>query len=163
MAPRPFSTEDERDTRVPWLSLAFGYGPMLPIAAAGIAVWTMAHPWPLIATQLGLWWAASILIFLAGVRRGYAFTMAGGERPAQMATMIWLFVLGAGAFAMPTPTQALALLLIGYVSVAVLDPIAARKGEAPAHFASLRPPQMAIGAVSLAAMIGWYLLRPVAG
>jgi hypothetical protein len=43
---------------------------------------------------------------------------------------------------------ALVLLTTGYASVAILDPIAARRGEVPAHFARLRPPQMTAAIMS---------------
>lgn len=48
---------------------------------------------------------------------------------------------------------ALPLLLAGYVSLAVLDPWAARQGEAPPFFARLRPAQMAIPVACLAALL----------
>jgi hypothetical protein len=154
------STRDPRDRQVPLLSLLFGYGPMLPIVAAAATVWLAPQPWPLIATSLGILWAGAILLFLSGVRRGLAFVIpGGGERPAQMATMLWLFVLALGAFVAPTPIVSLALLLLGYISVGVLDPIAARRNEAPAHFARLRPPQMMIGAAGLATLLVYQLAR----
>ncbi|WP_419827254.1 DUF3429 domain-containing protein [Sphingomonas sp.] len=153
----PINTADDRDPRVPLLSLVFGYGPMLPVVAAAIVAWTASRAWPYVATSLAVWWAGALVIFLAGVRRGLAFRTAGGENIAQMATMLWLFVIGAAAFVVRTPQAALGLCLLGFVSIAVLDPIAARRGEAPAHFARLRPPQMAVGALALAALIAWHM------
>ncbi|USI71789.1 DUF3429 domain-containing protein [Sphingomonas morindae] len=155
---RPTRTDD-RDPTIPALSLVFGYGPMLPmLIGAGIA-WTMAFPWPIIATSLTVLWAGAILLFLSGVRRGLAFHTPGGERPVQMLTMLWLFLLGLGAFVVRTPVAALILLLIGYGSIAILDPIAARREEAPAHFARLRPPQMLVGMIGLAALLAYHLTR----
>jgi hypothetical protein len=52
---------------------------------------------------------------------------------------------------------ALVLLIVGYASVAILDPIAARRQEVPAHFARLRPLQMGIGILALLAMLVWQL------
>lgn len=150
---RPIRSGDDRDPRVPWLSIVFGYGPMLPIVAAAIVAWVMPHAWPFVAASLAVWWAGAIVLFLAGVRRGLAFRTAGGENVPQMATMLWLFVVGLAAFVVQTQASALALCLVGFVSIAILDPIAARRGEAPAHFAHLRPPQMAIGALALAALL----------
>ena len=46
--------------------------------------------------------------------------------------------------AVALPVWATALLLVGYFSLQVLDPIAARKLETPLYFARLRPAQMAI-------------------
>ena len=45
--------------------------------------------------------------------------------------------------------QAAALLAAGFVIVAILDHRAAMAGDAPAHFAILRPRQMPIAALSL--------------
>jgi hypothetical protein len=43
-------------------------------------------------------------------------------------------------------------LIVGYGSVALLDPPAARRGEVPAHFARLRPPQMLVAMSGLVAL-----------
>ena len=63
-------------------------------------------------------------------RRGVSFRTPGGPTPAQIGTMLWLFVLGVGALATLPLGVARALLLLGYVSLAVLDPLAARRGAA---------------------------------
>ena len=63
--------------------------------------------------------------------------------------MMWLFVTGAGALLAPRRLPALALLLLGYGSEAVLDPIAARRHEAPRYFARLRPVQLLVPIASL--------------
>ncbi len=143
------------DPRVPALSVLLGFAPMLPIVIAALGTWLAPRPWPLVATSLGVMWSAAILVFLAGVRRGLSFRTPGGERPIQIATMMWLFVLGIGAFVVSNAVTALILLILGYVTVAILDPIAARRQEAPAHFARLRPPQMGLAVVALFAMLVW--------
>ncbi len=53
------------------------------------------------------------------------------------------------AFALGFVVAALGLLIVGYVAIAVLDPIAARRGEAPLFFERLRPFQMPL------AVLGW--------
>jgi hypothetical protein len=108
-------------------------------------------------------WGCAILTFLAGVRRGVSFRTPGGATFAQIATMLWLFliglaalwafVLGGGQRAAGATFASLALLLVGYVSLGVLDPLAARRGEAPLFFARLRPVQMLIPLASLAALL----------
>ena len=55
-----------------------------------------------------------------------------------------LFTLGAGSLLSPRRVPALVLLLLSYGSEIVLDPAAARGGEAPCHFARLRPAQLLI-------------------
>jgi hypothetical protein len=151
------SRSDDNDPRVPALSIVLGYGPMLPIVFAAIGVWLLPPPWPIVATALALLWSASILIFLAGVRRGLSFRTPGGARPVQLVTMIWYFLLGVGAFAVSNVSTSLVLLILGYVSVAILDPIAARRQEVPAHFARLRPLQMGLGVLALLAILIWHL------
>ena len=61
--------------------------------------------------------------------------------------MLGLFCLGFAAIvstALALPIVAAILLLLGYLGLEILDPIAARKLEAPLYFARLRPAQMAI-------------------
>lgn len=141
---------------VPLLSVVLGYGPMLPILAAAIVAWTTSGVMRGEAILLSVLYAASILAFLGGVRRGLSFRTAGGPALAQLATMagLWLaalvsLVLIVHALAAP----ALAVLAIGYAALLILDPIAARDGQAPLFFARLRPTQMAIAVASLAALL----------
>jgi hypothetical protein len=47
----------------------------------------------------------------------------------------------------------LVLIAVGYASIAILDPIAARRGEAAPHLARLRPPQMGIALIGLIGLI----------
>jgi hypothetical protein len=139
-------------TRIPPLSLILGYGPMAIFPILGLAAWLMPAPWPAIALAAGQGWGAALLIFLAGVRRGLSFFTQGGPRPAQIATMFWLFLLGCAAL-LTAPIIAYPLLVIGYGSIALLDPPAAQRGEAPAFFAQLRPPQMAVALIGLIALL----------
>ena len=59
--------------------------------------------------------------------------------------MIGLFGLGFAALVLATLDEAvpaLVLLIVGFGAIAILDPIAARRGEAPLFFARLRPVQI---------------------
>ncbi len=141
------------------LSLLLGFSAMLPIAAGALLAW-LPPPFGILAEAATLLWAGAILCFLAGVRRGVSFRTPGGPTPAQIATMLWLFVLGVGALATLPLGLARVLLLLGYVSLAVLDPLAARRGEAPLFFSRLRPVQMAIPIVSILVIVAHDLLRP---
>ncbi len=90
------------------------------------------------------------------MRRGVSFRTPGGVAAAQIVTMLWLFCLGFAAIvltALALPVSAAALLLVGYLSLEILDPIAARKLQAPLYFARLRPAQMAIPVLCLAATL----------
>ncbi|WP_294392345.1 DUF3429 family protein [uncultured Sphingomonas sp.] len=143
----------DRSPNIPPLSLIFGYGPVLLLLLLAVASW-------LLPVESGRWavagawlWGSAILLFLSGVTRGLSFATDGGPRPRQIVLMMLLFLLGLAALATPL-TVAFPLLAIGYALVGANDPSAARQGLAPAHFARLRPPQMAIAVVALAALAG---------
>lgn len=136
---------------VPALSLVLGFGPMLPILAAGLAALLWGDPLRAVAIVAGTGWATAILLFIAGVRRGYGFAVRARPR---LGTLIATFALFfAALLALPvfllSPVAGVLLLMLGYAGVAVLDPLAARRGEAPRHFARLRLPQMAVGLLGL--------------
>lgn len=138
---------------IPATSLIFGFGPMLPLVAAAIGVWILPAPWPDIALRLALIWGAAILVFVAGVRRGYGFGAAGASSRAEIVTMLVYFVPASLSLVLTMYGYfdiALALLTAGFALVAVLDRRAARLGDAPAHFARLRLLQMSIAVVAFA-------------
>lgn len=141
---------------VPWLATLFGYGPMLPFVAGAASAWWLRGDLGDAILYLTILWGCAILLFLSGVRRGLSFRTEGGERPAQIATMLGLFGLGFVALLAASLGQsvaALILLVLGFTAIALLDPIAARRGEAPLFFARLRPLQMPLAILSLAALI----------
>ncbi len=97
------------------------------------------------------------------MRRGVSFRQPGGATVVQILTMLALYGLGLVALVasvMGEAVLALSCLIVGYAAVAVLDPIAARTSEAPLHFARLRPFQMPIAVVSLAALLVLKLISP---
>ncbi|WP_156311811.1 hypothetical protein [Methylobacterium platani] len=55
--------------------------------------------------------------------------------------------------ALERPAIAAVLLIAGFGLVAVLDPVAARRGETPLFFARLRPVQRPLAIVSLAVRV----------
>lgn len=147
--------------KVPPLSVAFGAMPMVPFVVGAILAWT-AGEWTPLFVDLTLLWGASILTFLAGVRRGVSFRTMGGPTRAQMLAMLWLFCLGSGSLLVTAlslgttsvPPEAIAsvVLAVGYASLVVLDPAAAARGEVPLFFQRLRPVQMPVPALALAAV-----------
>ena len=115
--------------------------------AGAAAAWWLPQPSRMIALQLVALWGSAILLFLSGVRRGLSFRAEGGPMSAQMATMLALFCMGVGAIAallIDALLVALIVLLAGFGAVFVLDPIAARRGEAPLYFSRLRRLQIPI-------------------
>jgi hypothetical protein len=141
---------------IPPDSLVFGYGPMLPLVAAAIGAWSLPGPWPRIAVDLAVLWEALILAFVAGVRRGYGFGAPGASKPVAIAAMLAYFVPAGLALVLAWAKRAdmaLALLAGGYALVAALDRRAALTGNAPPHFARLRPSQMGLAVFALIALL----------
>ncbi len=145
--------DDLGDPHVPVNSAILGYGPMLPLVLGGAAAWALGQPWASYAAQAVVLWGALILVFIAGVRRGFGFGNPRASTTVEIATMMAYFLVALAALVVPRLWVELALLLFGYALVALLDPIAARAGNAPLHFARLRAPQMLVGAVGLAAAL----------
>jgi hypothetical protein len=142
--------EIEERPEIPWDGLILGYGAMVPLIAC--AALAFAPQWSPLAVEPGRLWAAAIVIFLSGVRRGLSFRTEGGPRWTQLAMMLWLFCGGLAALLLPVQ-PALWLLLALYLTLAVLDPIAAPAGEVQLYFRRLRPPQMGLAAACLAALL----------
>lgn len=147
---------------VPWLSVVLGYGPMLPFVVGAVLAWVTHGAIRAEFVLLTTIWSASILAFLAGVRRGLSFRTKGGPAIAQVATMFTLYVLAFTALIAIVegfPIVAMVLLLVGFSMIVVLDPIAARNGQAPLFFARLRPTQIPIAVASLAAVLASLIVR----
>ncbi len=136
---------------IPLDSLIFGYGPMLPFVAAALGVW-LSPALREAAIGLTIIWGGLILSFVGGVRRGFDFGDTAASTRTEIGTMT-LHVSIAGLALISgwqgRPAWAIGLLAAGFALVALLDSSAARAGNAPAHFARLRAPQIAIAVVSL--------------
>lgn len=145
-------TEPER---TPLAGLLFGSAAMVPLAAGAGAAWLAAPGSASAALIVALTstWAGAIVAFLAGVRRGLSFRAPDGATAPQLVTMLWLFLLAFAALALGPGRLATAILIAGYVSLAVFDTMAARREEAPPYFARLRPAQMAVAVVSLTVLL----------
>lgn len=144
-------------TRVPLLSLILGYGAVLPLPIAAIAVSFQSERLDAIV-DLSMSWGAAILIFLAGVRRGLSFRTAGGPAASQVIISMLLFLVGIAALLSPFPWLALSLLLAGYAALLVIDPVAASWGTVPAFFEALRPGQMLVAVASLSILLMFVVL-----
>lgn len=145
------------DPRIPLTSVLLGFGPMLPLVAAGLGAWVLPGLWPLRAVELAIFWAALILAFIGGVRRGFGFGNMRASTPSEIAASFGYVLLAAGGLIAPRPSQGLAVLIAGYALAALLDRRAALAGNAPLHFARLRPPQLLLGAAGLAGCWAWLL------
>ncbi len=147
---------DADRAKIPLDSLVFGYGPMAPFVVAAIGAWTLPPPCPELATRLAIIWGGVILVFVAGVRRGYGFGEPEASTAHEIATMIIYVVLGGLSLVCASISRsAVALLtqILGYVMVPIFDRRAAFTGDAPPHFARLRIPQMAIAVAAMSALL----------
>jgi hypothetical protein len=146
------SGPEDRKSRTPLESFLLAYAAMVPLVAAAVAVWVFPAVADIVI-RLAIAWAGALLTFFAGVHRGLSFRQADGPRLSQLSSMLWLFSLGVTSLISPWPGPALVLQLAGFISLAVLDPIAARYGEAPRYFARLRPVQLLLPVASLLALL----------
>ncbi|WP_152044870.1 DUF3429 domain-containing protein [Aureimonas psammosilenae] len=136
----------------PLREILFAYAAMVPLVTGAAVVVLVPGEYAAFLLKGTLLWGAAIVLFLSGVRRGVSFRTPGGATLAQLAMMMWLFLAGfaavlAAAFQFPLASGLVQLL--AYASLLVLDPVAARWGEAPLYFARLRPPQMSLAVLSL--------------
>ena len=120
-----------------------------PLLAAG--AWVLPPDAAALSARAAVLWGAAIVLFLSGVRRGLSFRTEGGPRWTQLATFALLFGLGLAALVAPAPWP-VALLVLAFGAAWILDPLAARAGEAPLYFGRLRPWQMAVPVLALAAV-----------
>ena len=150
-------TEDPQP-RTPWESFVLAYAAMVPIAAGALACWLLHGSAALLAMRLTIGWSGAVLCFLSGVRRGLSFRQEGGPVLSQLATMLWLFVLGVASLLSPWAVPSLVLQMLGYATMAIYDPIAAREGEAPRYFQRLRPVQMLVPMASLGLVLSSLLI-----
>jgi hypothetical protein len=130
------------------LDLAFGSAAAVPLVAAAVGVWLVAPELALVLRTWAVIWAAGLLTFFAGVRRGLTFSEAGGGRATELATMFGLFALGMLAMVLCSAAIAAA----GLAAVGVLDAVAGRRREAPGYFAAFRPWQMGLCALAMVAV-----------
>ena len=144
MAPDPGKPASKQRAAKPgrtaWLSLVLGYLAMVPFVVGAVAAWSLDMDWSPLAVELTVLWGCALLIFLAGARHGASFRTPGGPTVAQSAPMLWLFALGV-------------VLLVGYLSLAILHPLVAHRGETLLVFERLRPIQMIIAILSLASLL----------
>ncbi len=156
------SADITKPKTIPALSLGLGFGAMAPIAATSALALSENAGLARLGRVASVVWSASILLFLAGVRRGLSFRQPGGPTSGQITSSLWYFVAGAGAVSAAVLSDfrgplriPLLFLLGGFSTIALFDRQAAKKLEAPPFFSRLRPIQMLIpiGALSLVLLL----------
>ncbi|WP_339112606.1 DUF3429 domain-containing protein [Thioclava sp. GXIMD2076] len=131
---------------IPFDGEVFGWLPVMPMALGMLGMFFLPGAWQGVCAAATAVWGSAILLFLAGVRRGLSFRTPGGVRAVQLLTMLVYFLWGLASLLAPLSVS-LWMLCLGYAAIALIDPIAARRGEAPLYFARLRPVQMGAAAV----------------
>jgi hypothetical protein len=96
-----------------WFDPLLAWSAVAPLALGAGAAWLAPGAWRATAMSLTLVWAGAILAYQAGVRRGLA-----GETSRLPA--LWLFVLAVGSMVALEPLTSLAILILGYVSLAMI-------------------------------------------
>jgi hypothetical protein len=132
--------------------LLLGSLAIVPLILGAGTVWLFPSLTALISAAATAW-SGALLTFFAGVRRGLTFSEAGGAKPREIASMLWLFGLGVGALWLRAGPLALGLAILGFASVAALDVMAARRLEAPRYFRLFRPTQLAVAIGALCVLI----------
>lgn len=153
----PFAETESARTETPMHGLLLAYAAVLPIPLGTVLAWVLPAAASPSAVRLTVIWAAAVLCFLAGVRRGLGFRQPGGPAITQLAGALWLFLLATAALMTALSVVSVVLLLAGYIGVALADVRAARHGLAPRYFPRLRPPQMLLSAVALLGLLALQL------
>ena len=149
--------EEDPKQRAPAISLFLAFVALVPVlAGTGVVLLSDEEETAAAIERPTIGWAAAVLCFLAGVRRGLSFRQPGGSKLRDLADMFGLFVLGVGGVILPGPRAAATSLVLGYGVLGLRDPQAARRGEAPRYFARLRPIQVLL---PMGALLGLMLRR----
>jgi hypothetical protein len=159
-SPQQTFADISKPQTTPPLSLGLGFGAMSPIAASAALALSRSAGLARLGRVASVIWSASVLLFLAGVRRGLSFRQPGGPTTGQIASTLWYFVAGAGALTAAVLNDfrgalriPLLFLLGGFSTLAVFDRQAAKKLEAPPFFSRLRPVQMLIPIAALSLVL----------
>lgn len=146
-------SQDAQRRATPLGGLLLAYASVAPIAVGGAAALLGQAVWRAVLTHLVLAWSGAVLCFLAGVRRGDSFHTPRGPTMLQLAGVFGTFSCAVLGLALPWPKLAILALVAGYAAVAILDPAAANRGQAPRFFARIRPPQMGVALLGLVALL----------
>lgn len=152
----PRRRRGERPEKIPPLSLVLGYGPMAVLPLAAMLAAALPPELAMSVLRAAQLWAGGILMFVGGVRRGLSFDRPERRR-GQVALALAYFGIGLIAPILWFGPS-FVLLAIGYALMGIFDRRAALRGDAPAHFARLRPTQAILAIAGLAALTVRFLL-----
>lgn len=146
----------------PRIDRLFAYGAMLPLIAGALVLWFAPEAQSFLALNLTLFWGASVLLFIAGVRRGVSLSQPGGAAIAEIAAMLGLFIAGVASLVATIwafPLVAALLQIAGFAGLAILDRAAA-PNDGPLPMERLRPLQICVPIAVLAAVAIWIWRSP---
>ena len=138
-----------------WLDVALGLGPASMIVSGAVLAVIVRHDLQTVSLQLTTAYAAAMLTFMAGVRRGLSFRSERFPTLPKLATTFLYFGLALAALAgvvLDHLQVAASALTIGFAAAMIADPIAATGGDAPFFFRRLRPPQMIVAIIGTTAL-----------
>jgi len=122
-----------------------GIAATLPILAAATVIVLRPAGSNVWVRTLVVIWCSSLLTFFAGVRRGLTFSEAGGGSAFELATMLFVFMIGVVSLVLVSP----ALSAAGLAAVGLLDSVSGARLEAPRYFRIFRPIQMGVCVIAL--------------
>jgi hypothetical protein len=139
-----------------WIDPLLAWGAVLPLLAGAVLAWIAAGNLRTAAMSVTLIWGGAMLVFQAGVRRGLVLAEGGRSTLPALILMLWVFGLAIGSMVSLDPVISLALLIAGYVSLAVIA-----RGETAAGRAVVghRPSQMLLAVASLGAVAARLLIH----
>ncbi len=147
----------------PQIDRLFAYGAMLPLIAGALALWFAPEAQSFLALNLTLFWGASVLLFIAGVRRGASLSQTGSAAIAEIVAMLGLFLAGVASLVATIwafPLVAALLQIAGFAGLAILDRVAAPNDDGPLPVERLRPLQICVPIAVLAAVAIWIWRSP---
>lgn len=147
----------------PRVGRLFAYGAMLPLIAGALALWFAPEAQSFLALNLTLFWGASVLLFIAGVRRGASLSRSGGAAIAEIVALLGLFLAGVASLVATIwafPLIAALLQIAGFAGLAILDRVAAPNDDGPLPVERLRPLQICVPVAVLAAVAIWIWRSP---
>ena len=102
---------------------------LAPLLGGAAVAWLSAGTLRAGAMSVALIWGGAVLAYHAGVRRGLDVGSVGSGR-RRLGPTLWLFALAAGSMAAADAVTSFVLLILGYLSLAV---IARRDGAGHPH------------------------------
>jgi uncharacterized RDD family membrane protein YckC len=139
-----------------WIDPLLAWGAVLPLLAGAALAWIASGNLRTAAMSVTLIWGGAMLVFQAGVRRGLVLAEGAVSSVAALILMLWIFGLAIGSMVSLDPVVSLALLIAGYISLAVIARSETAAGRAVVGH---RPSQMLLAVASLGAVAARLLIH----